>query len=184
MYLSVVLYSLVIYNLDYLQYKLWEWVWNGWVQGCPDQCVEDWIDQVENNMLFAAPPTATLWYPCYCVIYIEVNSFSLNIWFTYYLNDRSFIWHHVNSSCTKGINIRIPLAFDPLSSQHHFCGQVNQSVRYVHNCLESAILIKTSTSNHSHKSVVLESTAKLSLGYQFGFDRRFKNHWLRMEELN
>ena len=37
-------------------------------------------------------------------------------------------------------------SFNSLSSEGHFYGQVNQSVRYVHSCLELFILIKMSTS--------------------------------------
>ena len=42
--------------------------------------------------------------------------------------------------------------------------QVNQSARYVHSCLQFATLIKTSTNNPCQKSVVIESSAKRSLG--------------------
>ena len=47
-----------------------------------------------------------------------------------------------------------------------FSCMVKQSVRYVHRCLEFAILRKMSTNNPSQKSVVLEFSVKPSLGCQ------------------
>ena len=48
----------------------------------------------------------------------------------------------------------------------HFKGkfsyQLNQSLRYVHSCLEAIFPIPMSTNNPSQKSVVLESSAKPS----------------------
>ena len=91
-----------------------------------------------------------------------------------------------------------------LHSKGKFSCQVNQSPTYVHSCLELNIL-KTSTNNHSQKSVVHKYSAKPSLSCQFGWSsifwpqtrlpmditpqrgyhhpwpmsaRRFKNHWL------
>ena len=62
------------------------------------------------------------------------------------------------------------------SSEDNFCGQVNQSVRYVHSCLESAIPNKTNT-NKLRKSLVLESCVWVaSSAAQAWFDRRIKNH--------
>ena len=49
------------------------------------------------------------------------------------------------------------------SSEVDFCGQVNQSVRYVHRCLDLALLIKISANKPSWKSVVFESSVKLGL---------------------
>ena len=43
---------------------------------------------------------------------------------------------------------------------------MSQLCQYVHSCLELAILVTTSSSNPSQKSVVLESSAKPSLGCQ------------------
>ena len=66
-----------------------------------------------------------------------------------------------------------------LISESHFCGQVNQSVRYVHYCRQLVILIKISTNNPSRKSVVLESSVKPSLlsnQTKAWLDSRFKNH--------
>ena len=50
---------------------------------------------------------------------------------------------------------------------------------FMHGCLDLAILIKTGIDNPRRKSAILESSAKPSLGCQFGlvwFGRRFKNH--------
>ena len=55
---------------------------------------------------------------------------------------------------------------NPLQYKGMLSCQVNQSARYLHRCLELAILMKTSTDNPSQKSMVLESFAKLSLGCQ------------------
>ena len=49
-----------------------------------------------------------------------------------------------------------------ISSEGHFGGQVNQSVRYVHSSVELAILIKMNTNNPTPKSMVLKSCARLA----------------------
>ena len=54
-----------------------------------------------------------------------------------------------------------------LSSEGDFCGQVDQSVKYGHSCLELVFLIKTGTNNPSCTSVFLESSAKPRLDCQF-----------------
>ena len=41
-----------------------------------------------------------------------------------------------------------------MSSEGDIFGQVNQSVTYIHSCLQLAILIKTNTNNPSRMSVV------------------------------
>ena len=69
--------------------------------------------------------------------------------------------------------------FNPLSSEGKFCGQLNQSVRCVHSYLMLAILITTSTNNPSRKSGFLESSAKPSLGFQFGSQDMV---WLKIQE--
>ena len=55
--------------------------------------------------------------------------------------------------------------FRPLILENKFCGHVNQSVRYVHSCLQLVFLIPTSTNIPRWKSVAR-------------FGRRFKKHGL------
>ena len=57
-----------------------------------------------------------------------------------------------------------------LHPKGEFSYQVNQSLKYIHRCLdlELAILVKTSTNNSRWKSVVHEYCAKPCLGCQFG----------------
>ena len=57
--------------------------------------------------------------------------------------------------------------------------KVIQGLRYVHSCLELAILITMSTSNLSQKSVVLEYSAKPSFGSQ---SHRLGLVWLKFLE--
>ena len=66
---------------------------------------------------------------------------------------------------------------NPQSSAGHFCGQVNQSIKYVHSCLKVAILIKR-TNNPNPKSVVLEfcQTKPRELAAKDWFERRYRNH--------
>ena len=56
------------------------------------------------------------------------------------------------------------MLFNPLSSEGDFCRQ-STNLRYVHICLELAILIKMDIHNPSWQSVVLESSVK-SIGSQ------------------
>ena len=49
---------------------------------------------------------------------------------------------------------------NPLCTEGDFCEQVNQSVRYVHSCLDTVIQIKMSTNNSSQKSAIVEYNAK------------------------
>ena len=67
---------------------------------------------------------------------------------------------------------------NPFHSNGKFSGQIKQSARLVHSCLVLAILIKISTNNPGHKSVVLESS---SLAVKTWYNRRFKNHCLRVQ---
>ena len=62
--------------------------------------------------------------------------------------------------------VNLFIYFNPLNYEGNFCGQVNQYVvRYVHSCLQLIFLIPISTNNpNSGKSMVLESSAKPSLG--------------------
>ena len=68
----------------------------------------------------------------------------------------------------KSIDCILYEVYYPLSYEGDIGGQLNQYVRYIHSYPKLTILIKTSTNNHSRKSVVLESSVKPSLGCQFG----------------
>ena len=49
-----------------------------------------------------------------------------------------------------------------------FSGQINQSARYVHRCLQHVVLIKTCTNNSGQESEVVESedSRNNDLGYK------------------
>ena len=53
---------------------------------------------------------------------------------------------------------------NPLSSEGDLCGQVNQSVRYVHSCPQLTILIKMSTNSPSRKLVVMNLQPNQAFG--------------------
>ena len=50
-----------------------------------------------------------------------------------------------------------------MSPEGDFGGQFNQFIRHGHSCLKLAVLIKMSTNNPGQRSVVLDSSIKLSL---------------------
>ena len=69
----------------------------------------------------------------------------------------------ISYNCSAHISPTAHNTINHLHSEDKCPGQVNQSVRYVHSCLWLAILIRMSTNNPSVKSMVLESSVKLSL---------------------
>ena len=76
-------------------------------------------------------------------------------------------WSLHMRSTTTSLFIQVTSINQILLNPLH-CQLNQQSVGYVHSCLELVNLIPMSTNNPSPKSVVLESAAKPSLGCQFG----------------
>ena len=60
------------------------------------------------------------------------------------------LFSQVTATDKKGVKVACFVRLiNPQNSQGDFCGQVNQSVKYVNSCPQLVILIKTSTSNPS-----------------------------------
>ena len=83
---------------------------------------------------------------------------------------------HKKSGAGFDVKVKVQVKFKISQSLRytHICLSctlyISQSLRYTHICLSHVThtLIKMSTINPSHKSMVLESSVKPSQAYQFG----------------